>query len=177
MSDQTTATVVDISEERPIQPWTSTDPLPSYETRVYVMSIKAENGYMQYYFKDRPDSPDPTGDGPLTIRVPQDCTIVIKLDDAWKWEFRHENAIIIGTSEYPDPARYFNLVQDIVDGRCMQVQFNAQYLDQDVVNDDPYLFYINLDQIMPDGTAAPTLAVRIDPDIRNPGDHPPIKPN
>lgn len=177
MSNETTATVVDISEERPIMPWPSTDPLPSYETRVYVLSMKTENGYMQYYFKDRPASPDPTGDGPLTIRVPQDCTIIIKLDDAWKWEFRHENAIMIGTVNYPDPARYFNLVQDIVDGRCMQVQFSAQYLDKDVVNDDPYLFYVNLDQIMPDGTPASTLAVRIDPDIMNPGDHPPVKKN
>lgn len=175
MSDDTTATVVDISEERPIPQWPSPEPPPSYETRVYVMSMKSENGYMQYYFKDRPETPDPTGDGPLTIRVPQDCTIVIKLDDAWKWEFRHENAIMIGTFDYPDPARYFNLSEKIVDGRCMQVQFNAQYLDKDVVNDDPYLFYINLDQVMPDGTPAQALAVRIDPDIRNPGNPPPLK--
>lgn len=173
MNNKTKATVVGISEERPIQPWPSPEPPPSYETRVYVMSMKPENGYMQYYFKERPATPDTTGDGPLTIRVPQDCTIIIKLDDAWNWEFRHENAIMIGTFDYPDPERYFNLVQNIVGGRCMQVQFNAQLLDRDVVNDDPYLFYVNLDQIMPDGTAAQQLAVRIDPDIRNPGDHPP----
>jgi len=160
-------------DEQPIPPWPKSGQPPSKEERIYVIGMQPINGIMQYYFKERPLYPDPSKDGPLEIRVPNDCVIVLMLDSAWKWEFRHDNAIMLGPMNYSDFPRYFNLVPNITDGKCQSVQFNALYLPNgDYANRDPYAFYVNLDQQMPDGSPAPQLLVRIDPDIDNPGERP-----
>ena len=171
MSDAVRASAFDPIDEQPIPPWPSPQPPPSKEDRVYVLGMRPANGYMQYYFVERPQDPDPSKDGPLEIRIPTDCIIILKLDSTWNWEFRHENAVMLGAMKYPEPPRYFNLVPTIVNNKCQQVQFNALYLNGgDYTNRDPYAFYINLDQLMPDGSPAPQLVIRIDPDIQNPGD-------
>jgi len=173
MSDATNVQAFYPADEKPIPAWPVPAPLPSRETRVYVLGMKPVNGKIQIYFVERPQLPDPSKDGPLEIRVPSDCVIVLKLDQAWAWEFRHDNAVMLGPSKYPEPQRYFNLVPEILDGKCQKVQFNALYFNgNDKTNSDPYALYVNLDQEMPDGSPAQQLMIRIDPDIMNPGDLP-----
>lgn len=173
MNYATTPSEFNPADEQPIP--NSQKSLPSKEERVYVLGMRSTNGFIQYYFVSRPELPDPSKDGPLEIRVPTDCTIILKLDSAWNWEFRHENAVMLGPTNYPEFARYFNLVPEIVNNRCQKVQFSALYLNLgEKTNVDPYAFYVNLDQVMPDGSPAPQLVIRIDPDIQNPGDHPHI---
>ena len=173
MSDAANAREFNPSDEQPIPPWPSPQPPPSKGDRVYVLGMKPVDGIMQFYFVDRPQDPDPSKDGPLEIRVPKDCTIVLRLDGAWHWEFRHENAVMLGPMNYPEFARYFNLVPKVINDRCQEVRFNALYLTAgDNTNRDPYALYINLDQNMPDGSTAPQLVIRIDPDILNPGNIP-----
>ena len=170
MSEATNTHEFSPADEQPIPPWPSPQPPPSKEDRVYVVGMRPANGDIQYYFVERPELPDRSKDGPLEIRVPTDCKIILQLDSAWNWEFRHENAVMLGPMKYPEFPRYFNLVPEIVNNRCQKVQFNALYLNVDgVVNRDPYCLYINLDQRMADGTPAQQLVIRIDPDIDNPG--------
>lgn len=162
------------ADEQPIPPWSGPQTPSSKEERVYVLGMQPVNGHMQFYFKERPQNPDPSKDGPLEIRVPTDCVIILELDSAWNWEFRHENAVMLGPMNYPETPRYFNLVPEILNSRCQKVQFNALYLNGgDYTNRDPYALYINLDQEMADGSPAQQLMLRIDPGIDNPGDpHP-----
>jgi len=146
---------------------------PVTEVREYVIGMRTVNGNIQFYFVDRPQSPDPSNDGPLDTRVPSDCLIVLRLDSTWAWEFRHDNAVMLGPMDYPERPRYFNLVPEIVNGKCRKVQFNALYLDiGEQSNHDPYAFYVLLDQGLAEASAAQPLLVRIDPDTVNPGDHP-----
>ncbi len=159
-------------DEQPIPFWPLPDPPPSQEERVYVIDMEAVNGRLRYYFVERPPVPDPTGDAPLQIRVPQDCTIVFRLSQDWNWEFRHDDAVVLGPISYPEKPRYFNLTPTIVDGRCMEVRFNALYLGDTDTNSDLYALYINVDHDSNDGTDAVPLLVRIDPDILNPGERP-----
>lgn len=156
----------DPTEERTIPPWPFPGPPPSTEVRVYVLGVQIVNGSFQFHFIERPQTPDPEADGPLDIRVPKDCTIVLRLDDALDWEYRHDNAVVLGPMNYPDNGRYFNLAPVIVNGRCREVQFNALFLKlDDYTNRDPYALYVNLIQ-----QGVPQM-IRIDPDIINPGDH------
>lgn len=157
------------SEERPIP--TLPDPPPTKEVREYVIGMQMVSGRIRFYFVNRPKAPDPSADGPLDIRVPSDCLIVLRLDNAFAWEFRHDNAIMFGPMNYPDFVRYCNLVPEIVNGRCQKVQFNARYLDVEEANRDPYAFYVLLDQQLSGAPLAEPLLVRIDPDIIDPGDH------
>ena len=174
MSDTANAHEFSPGVEQPIPPWSSPQPPPSKEDRVYVLGMQPANGNIQYYFKERPPYPAPSKDGPLEIRVPTDCVIILKLDSVWNWEFRHENAVMLGPMNYPESVRYFNLVPEILNDRCQKVQFSALYLNGgDYTNRDPYCLYINLDQKVADGSPAQRLVIRIDPGIDNPGDHPP----
>jgi hypothetical protein len=159
-------------DEAPIPHWPLPVPPPSKEDRVYVIGMEATNRRLQYYFVERPPVPDPAGDGPLLIRVPNDCTIVLRLSPDWNWEFRHTDAVMLGPIKIPEKPRYFNLTPTIVDGRCMEVKFNALCLNEgDKGNRDPYALYINVDHDAPDSLTVPLL-VRIDPDIDNPGTRP-----
>jgi hypothetical protein len=159
-------------DEHDIPPWPYPDPPPSHEERVYVLGLKVSGGQLAFYFVERPPLPDPTNDGPLQIRVPTDCVIVLRLDSAWNWQFVRENAVTLGSVDYPEKPRYFNLEPKIENGRCQEVRFNALFLDiGDDTNSDPYALYIQLEQL-PQSAEAPPLIVRIDPDIENPGNHP-----
>jgi hypothetical protein len=172
MSDATKVHEFNPADEQPIPPWPSPQRPPSKEERLYVLGMQSTSGNIQFYFMERPKDPDSSKDGPLEIRVPTDCVIILKLDSAWNWEFRHENAVMLGPMNYPETPRYFNLVAEIINNRCQKVQFNALYLKGgDYSNRDPYALYINLDQEMPNGSPAPQLVIRIDPMIDNPGDH------
>ena len=152
------------SEERPIP--TSVDHLPATKVREYVIGMQAVSGQLRFYFIDHPELPAPSNDGPLDIRIPSDCLIVLRLDSTLAWEFRHDNAVMLGPMNYPEVVRYCNLVPEIVNGRCQKVQFDARYLDVKQSNRDPYAFYVLIDQQLP----GQSLLVRIDPDMVNPGD-------
>jgi hypothetical protein len=79
---------------------------------------------------------------------------------------------MLGPTKIPERPRYFNLTPTIVDGRCMEVKFNALCLNEcDKGNRDPYALYINVDHDASDSLTVPLL-VRIDPDIDNPGTRP-----
>jgi hypothetical protein len=172
MSDTTRAQAFDPAEEKPIPPWPLSDPLSSKEERVYVLGMNPENGDIEFRYVKRPPIPDPTKDCPLDVRVPTDCVITIELDDSWNWEFRHQNAVMLGPMRYQDFPRYFNLVSEIKNNRCKKVRFNALYLAEGADNRDPYALYILLDQKMADGSPTQPLLTRIDPDILNRGDDP-----
>jgi hypothetical protein len=166
---------VTTGEEQFIPTLDSTIVLKSNEIRNYVLSvdIDATNGYLRFYYSQRPLKPDPSSDGPLSMRVWTDCTIVIELDTSSikNWEFRHVNAVTMGPSNYATPARYFNLVPAIVNNRCQSVQFNAQYLNMnDRNNHDPFNLYLYFDQEVPPGNPPSQLLIILDPDIQNPGD-------
>ena len=60
-----------------------------YEIRTYMLSSKVEDGFVQFYFKQRPPRPDYSNDGELDVRVPNDCWIRFVLDPDLRWSFRH----------------------------------------------------------------------------------------
>lgn len=169
MSTSTAVKTFSPKDEQPIPFWPLPSPPPSYEDRVYVIDMEASHGRLRYFFSEQPAVPDPTGDGPLQIRIPQDCTVILRLSSNWNWEFRHDNAIVLGPMDYTEKPRYFNLQPTIVDGRCLEVRFNALHLADADGNNDPYAIYVNIyhDDGLASGSAA--LLVRIDPDMTNPG--------
>jgi hypothetical protein len=171
MSAQQSLSAFNPKDERDIPPWPSSEPVPATEERVYVLGMRTVAGRIEFYFVERPKSPDPSNDGPLQIRVPTDCVIVLRLDSSWKWEFRHQNAVTLGPMGYPDNPRYFNLESKIADGLCKEVRFNAIYLPISEANTDPYALYVQLEQENAKGVVEVPLLLRIDPDITNPGDH------
>lgn len=59
------------------------------ETRTYMISAKVEDGFIQFYFKERPSKPNFEGDGPLDVRIPNHCKIRFILDPDLRWSFRH----------------------------------------------------------------------------------------
>jgi hypothetical protein len=174
MTDENPEYTFDPKEELPIPVWPLPSPPPSQEERLYIIGMQAENGRLRFVFVERPAHPDPSVDGPLEIRVPQDCTIILRLDDSWNWQFRHANAVMLGPMNYADRPRYFNLTPTIVNGRCMEIRFSALRLSGigDLPNQDRYALYLNIDQDMPANAVPLPLLVRIDPDIDNPGDRP-----
>lgn len=171
MSDSGHLRHFDPQAEHPIPPWPGPGPAPVGPERVYVIGVRTIEGRIEFYFVERPDVPDPSRDGPLQIRVPEDCVIVLKLDAGLQWGFRSKNAVMLGPMSYPSVPRYFNLVHSSVDGHCREVRFNARYLDIKQSNADFYALYIVIDQKTGDGAVASPLLLRIDPDISNPGDH------
>lgn len=170
MSKSTAVSRFSPKEEQPIPFWPLPSPPPSQEDRLYVIDMEASNGKFRYFFSEHPANPDPTGDGPLQLRIPKDCTIILRLSANWNWEFRHDNAIVLGPMGYAEKPRYFNLQPTIVEDRCLEVRFNALYLTDGGDNLDPYAIYVNIyhDSGSTDGQVA--LLVRIDPDMDNPGD-------
>lgn len=175
MSDAAQVTTFSPKNEQPIPYWPLPSPPPSQEDRVYVIDMEAANGRLRYYFSERPPVPDPSEDAPLLIRVPRDCTIILRLSPDWNWEFRHDNAIMLGPMSYLEKPRYFNLTPKIVNDRCMEVTFNALLLADagDTTNHDPYAIYVNVDHEVSGSTDVVPLLLRIDPDIDNPGGRPP----
>lgn len=163
-------------EEHDIPAWPFPEPPPSGPERVYVLSMRTVDNRLEYYFSQRPDSPDPSADLPLTIRVPSDCVIVLRLNEAWDWQFREDAAVVLGPQQYSDRERYFNLQPTIIDGICKEVSFVAKYLPIQGVNNDPYAVYLNVGQRSGSNNTVSQLLVRIDPDVRNPGDHDPPPP-
>ena len=161
----------EVQSEQPIPPWPGPGPAPTLPERVYVIGMQTVEGRIEFYFVERPALPDPSGDGPLEIRVPEDCVIVLRLDPAWQWGFRTTNAVMFGPMDYQDVPRYFNLQPVVEDGRCQEVRFNARYLDIKEDNWDPYALYLEVDQKTSEDAAVVTLLIRIDPDVDNPGDH------
>lgn len=147
------------------------------EIRTYVLSLEQLGKHVQFYFKSRPRNPDPSGDNPLTVRIPRDCTVVFKLDRQWDWEFRHDNAITLSDKpHYPKEQRYANLKPTIQKSRCYKVAFDARRLtENDYTNRDQFNLYLQLDQILPKANRSTPLQlpIRLDPDIQNPGDPPP----
>lgn len=143
------------------------------DVRKYVIGMHAEHGKISFFFTEHPhDAPPPTDD-PLALQVPADCTLEICLDDRWNWEFRHDNAVMLGPMSYPDDKRYFNLEHVVENGRCRKVRFDAQLLaTKDEKNRDPYAFYVNLLRPAPDGKFTTEMMLRIDPDIINTGERP-----
>jgi hypothetical protein len=137
--------------------------------------MRTVEGRIEFYFVDRPPLPDPSDDGPLEIRIPEDCVIVLRLDPAWQWGFRNKNAVMFGPMDYPEVPRYFNLQNSSEGGRCQEVRFNAHRLDVTEANWDVYSLYIEIDQKTRNDAAIVPLLIRIDPDVKNPGDppHPP----
>jgi hypothetical protein len=169
MSTSTVVKTFSPKDEQPIPFWPLSSPPPSQEDRLYVIDMEASNGRLRYFFSEQPAQPDPTGDGPLQIRILQDCTVILRLSANWNWEFRHDNAVVLGPMDYTEKPRYFNLQPTIVNGQCLEVRFNALYLTDTDSNHDPYAIYVNIynDEGLADGPVA--LLVRIDPDMTNPG--------
>jgi hypothetical protein len=136
---------------------------PSAETRTYVLSSKVQGGLLQFYFSSAPATPDPSGDPPLQMRVPDNCQIVLELDSSLQWQFRTDgDAITLGSA-----ARnyYFNLTPVSPQRVSFYALFNS---NGDYVNNlDPYNIYVDVSQ----GGTMQALEIRIDPDIENPGDH------
>lgn len=161
-------------EEQSVPFWPTPSPPPSKEVRVYVVGMNVSKGRLSYCFVERPPFPDPSGDGPLEIQIPEDCTIVLRLSPDWNWEFRHFDAVMLGPMNYPEKPRYFNLVQKISNDRCMEVQFNALLLSgtEDPENCDPYALYINMDHEVAGIVNAVPLLLRIDPIMTNTGIRP-----
>ena len=155
----------------PRQPTNYTVP-PNYSERIYIISVKVTDGYLQFYFKERPKLPDSYNDGPLQARVPADCLITLKLDPNWNWEFRYgepdaiENDAIT-VQDNVSPGRYDNLDHFVENGRCRQVSFTAKHATDPYGHCDNFNIYVNLDQVL--GAPPKQLAIRIDPDIKNPG--------
>jgi len=115
----------------------------------------------------------PNEDGPLDIRVPKkNCRFVIKLaDNGLDWEF-DKPAIKLGkqasSSGDPPRTRYFKLVPD----SKKRVSFGARYASQGPKdNTDPFVILVKITE--PDGTLC---WLKIDPDIKNPGDKVVIPP-
>ena len=111
------------------------------------------------------------------MRVPQNCQISISLDSSWNWEFRHTNPVMLAAPNSPSgsPAsgRYYNLVPSTSpSSRCTSLTFCADYYNISGTNIDPVNIYVKLDQQNADGSAALPLTIVIDPDIKDPGDHP-----
>lgn len=143
------------------------------EVRRYVIGMHAEHGKISFFFTERPHQPDPTGDGPLELRVPANCTLEICLDHRWNWEFRQDNAVMLGPMNYPEDPRYFNLEHVVENGHCRKVRFDAQLLGtKDPKNRDPYAFYVNLLKQASNGQFETEMMLRIDPDIINTGERP-----
>jgi len=136
---------------------------PAQETRTYVISATVQGGILQFYFSSKPPAPIYPDDGPLLIRVPDNCRIALVLDSALQWQFpSNSDAVTLGSTARPF---YFNLTLETPQRVSFYALFNN---NGDYVNNlDPYNIYINLTQT---GTTQ-SLAVRIDPDIENPGDH------
>lgn len=172
MSTSTAVRAFNPKDEQVVPFWPLPVPPPSKEDRVYVIDMTAADRRLQYYFSERPALPDPTGDGPLQIRVPQDCTITLRLSANWNWEFRHENAVMLAPMDFPEQPRYFNLTPTIVDGRCLEVRFSALLLASVDQNVDGYAIYVNVDHDGPQSDTPVQLLVRIDPDMSNPGERP-----
>jgi hypothetical protein len=136
---------------------------PIDETRTYVISARVQDGLVQYYFSSKPASPAFPDDQPLLIRVPDNCRIVLELDTALQWQFRSNgDAVTLGSTAR---SFYYNLVLEAPQRLSFYALFND---NNDYVNNrDPYNIYIELTQA---GTSQ-LLAIRIDPDIENPGTH------
>src|SRR6185437_4406051 len=148
------------------QPIPARDPStlpPVQEVRTYVISARVQNGLLQFYFSSQPPAPIYPDDPPLLIRVPDNCRTVLQLDTTLQWQFRSDgDAITLGSTARPF---YFNLVLETPQRASFYALFND---NNDYVNNrDPYNIYIDLTQA---GTTQ-HLAVRIDPDVENPGNH------
>ena len=70
-------------------PTTMTD-FQELEVRRYMLSANTDDGFIQFYFKERPPRPNYDDDGPLEVRIPNDCWIKFVLDPALRWRFRHD---------------------------------------------------------------------------------------
>lgn len=162
------------ADERPIPKSTQPSPGPSVN---YTLGLVADvNGNLEPAFVGVVPNQKP-GDGPLDIRIMEDCTIVITVDTSvYNWELKHKHSITLGLNSVYPGDRYFNLKETFdANGHCTGISFDAYYLDADVANLDPYnlSFLAYLQSLGGAGAAAAATAplkVRIDPDIRNPGD-------
>jgi hypothetical protein len=112
----------------------------------------------------------PSGDGPLDIRIYHDSLVAYTLDTAnCDWEFDHSAAVTLGTPGTPGN-RYKNLSLQYTGQRCTGMTFEAAWLNIPGSNSDPYnmTFIVYTDPAT--GATYPTpLSVFIDPDIKNPG--------
>lgn len=155
-------------DENNVPGWPYPDP-PPYPEAVYVLSLRVVDNRLEYYFIEQPDTPSFSDDTPLTIAVMKNTTVVLRLDPAWDWAFPEDNAIALGPQGHSSKGRYFGLTYVKTDGVCREVRFIAQYLGISEGNVDPYSIYVTMGQSNP----AQRLLIRIDPMLRNPGDHPP----
>jgi len=159
-------------------------PPPSAEDRLYILSIDPDQKpVLQIYFSERPKSPDTSKDDPLCVRIPVNCRIILQLDPGWNWEFRQPPV-----KPADDPGNlgaitvnqgvtgYYNLEYEVLNGKCRRVSFFAQYRSgiayQEGANFDSFNIYLLIDKANAGVNEPAQLAVRLDPDIQNPGNPP-----
>ena len=172
------------STEVPIVDWDPTNPgtppnWPNIVSRKYELDVNTDiDGNLQFYLSQTPAGASTEESGPVELTVPADCQIFLSLSGDWNWSFRTPS------SSFPGPAmsmsvptgakntRYFNLDHGPAGQPCKQISFYAQlYVGVPISsNFDAFNLYILLDQLDADGNPGTPLAIKLDPDIQNPGD-------
>jgi hypothetical protein len=132
------------------------------------LQIAKVNGVLTVTFEN---FQPPSGDGKLDIRIYHDCVVTLTLDTGnCDWEFDRSAALTLGTPGYSG-VRYHNL--QLGSGtRCTSAAFEAQYLNIQQANNDPYnmKFIVYNDPVT--GAQYPNpLSLVIDPEIKNPGNY------
>ena len=112
------------------------------------------------------------GDGPLDIRIYNDCVVTLALDTGnCDWEFDPAAAVTLGTPGSPG-ARYHNLRLATSNQRNVRATFEAAYLNITTANSDPYSMNFIVYTDPTTGAHYPQpVNLNIDPQIRNPGPH------
>ena len=143
--------------------------------RLYILSLRqSTDGKLEPYIVQGPHDYDHLNDGPLELKVTENCSITLQLDEDIDWEFDQVAPLTLGDTA-DKGTRYFDL-QSLLAGdsnKCVGVSLTA--LRKDAIpgpaNRDPYNlnFLVYLRQT--DGRRISTpLSLAIDPDIKNPGD-------
>jgi len=105
------------------------------EVRTYVLSANVDDGFVQFYFKDRPPRPNFDKDGPLEVRVPNDCWIRFILDPALHWRFRHKFKNLPGKYTPPIelPEDVSNEAVTLGDKACMELYSDLRHISSQEV--------------------------------------------
>jgi hypothetical protein len=145
--------------DQPIPP-TSVVHQPS-SAYTYTMKIDTSTaGYLQIYFVDQ-------GGIRWPLSIWKDLVVTLNLDPNWSWEFIQDTEVAPMTLG-PQDWGLKTLPPNAASGLYQQIQFNAQRSSEPLYHTDPFNLYVLLHQ--PNG---PSIPIKIDPDIQNPGDPPP----
>lgn len=103
---------------------------------------------------------------PLDIAVPKDCYVLFELQGGKNWQFDGD----VITTKVDCQGRYFDLntAQDGAGNLCyayFSAKFDTVALGNNTVNDDLFNMYLRFFE-----GANGSLGIRVDPDIKNPGD-------